>query len=136
MRTHHRSVLPFIQPQPGDGGIGQSWFVVELTSEHVPIDVEPPPDHPPYVPIPGPAPRRRRGRRIRYGDRFPGQFRVVKSIEQRFPARVLVNETRRFAGTFTVIETGSVDFSALLSVSTLRFRRLQEEELVLLMMDE
>lgn len=33
----HRSVLPFItdEAQPSGGGVGQSWFTVELTSEYV-----------------------------------------------------------------------------------------------------
>ncbi len=142
------------EPVPGDGGVGNSWFVIELTSEHVyeageggigyswfTVDLtsehvdEPPPTEVPHRGGPSTAPRKRR-RRARIEERFDGEFRVVKSVTERFSGRVVITTPQRFAGVYSVVNTTTQNFSASYTLSSLRFRRREEEELVLLMSDE
>ena len=145
---------PEEEPHPGDGGVGHSWFVVELTSEHVYeageggvgqswFTVEltsqyvEPPEEPPIVSTGGPSTAPRQKRRERIEERFSGKYNVIESIEQRHRGRFYINTPQRFAASYQVVETTTQAFSATYALSSLRFtRRREEEELVLMMADE
>lgn len=88
----------------------------------------------PYVPIPGPGGKRAR-RRQRFEQRFPGRYQVIETGVVRFRGRVLVTAPQRFPGRYEVVETTVTHFSAGYEVSTLRARRREEEEFMLIFED-
>lgn len=125
----HRSIVNVSPCERGDGGVGDSWFCLELTSEHVPDEVPPVVVRPP---VHGPRARKRR-----YEDRFPGTFEVVETVVERFPSYIKFVEPVRFNGIFALVETVVQNFDANFTGSTAKFTRLREEEsLILLLMDE
>lgn len=117
-------------PAEGAGGIGHSWFVVELTSEHVPDVVEPPPK-----PIVLPVSRPRKLKRVRGEDRFPADFRVVETAGDRFPALYEVITGDRFPAMFGVVESETSTFAASFHQS-LRRRNAEEEAVMALLLAE
>src|SRR3954454_20199839 len=96
------------------GGVGHSWFEVELTSEHVGIvyddsgsgaiavsgtaveSYQPPVVGPPPKPIVHPVAPAKKLRRERYEDRFLADFRVVETVTDRFRAGFEVIAGERF----------------------------------------
>lgn len=117
---------------PGEGGVGYSWFCLQVTGDHVPDD-----DVTPVPPSPGPVPHVRKRRRIQFEDRFDGRLRVVKSIEKSFNGLLIASQPGRYVGTFTVQRTQQQDFSATFDTSTLRATiRREEEELIMFLMDD
>ena len=117
---------------PGEGGVGHSWFCLELTSEHVPDESSEPPVRPPS---PGPVPRVRRRTRL-YEERFDGRYTIVETVVQRFPGRYVLDKEGRFAGTFTLLRSDTQVFSATYRSSTLRWRQREDEIALMLMMED
>ncbi len=118
---------------PGDGGgVGTSWFCVELTSDHVPDDGVVTPVHPPSSNLV----RRKRVVRDRQVDRFEGTYWVVKTAEDRFSGRLIGYKPSRFAGVFEQVESTTQTFSATYSSSTMRAIRLREEEEIPFLLDD
>lgn len=154
----HRSVLPPAVPEvePGDGGIGHSWFAIELTSadvsvggvgyswfeieltsDHVPVDEVPPVEPPVTTPssFGGISPARQR-RKLRQEQRFPGHFSAIRSDKDAFSGRFIVFKYPRFAGTYELVESTSQTFEAGFNASILRARQREEEEFLFLIDDE
>ena len=112
------------------GGVGNSWFTVELTSAHVPDVVEPPPK-PVVLPVSPP----KKLRRERGQDRFPADFRVVETAIDRYRAGFEVIAGDRFPATYAVVESGATTFAAQFHRS-LRRRNTDEEAVMALLMTE
>jgi hypothetical protein len=115
----------------GEGGVGHSWFVVEVTEDHVE-----PPAPPTPIKKPGPVHRpRKRRQRVTY--RIPGRFTVVESIEVHARGRFYADRERRFAGTYAAVASVQQAFDASYAVSDLHLQFIQEEdELLLLLLED
>lgn len=125
---------------PGDGGIGYSWFAIEVTSEYVDPGPEPPPPPPP-PPTPTPAPVFDRDLEPvvhRHEDRFPAFYRVVTIKEDRYRGSFNLVHKTRFPVMFNLVRGNEDRFIGFANLSNriARLRREDEELMTFLMDDE
>lgn len=116
-------------PVAGEGGVGYSWFTIDLTSDDVPV--EPGGARPPY----GGLNVVKRVRRRIEEDVFEGRFHVVHTEIATFNGLVLGYQDAVFEGSFTQVESSVQEFEASFGTSTIRMRIQREEEELLCLMD-